>query len=34
MNMPVLQDRSSRPKGILHDLKTTTDIHGLIKAIY
>ncbi len=33
-NMPVLRDRSSRAKETRHDLKTVSETHGLIEAIY
>jgi len=34
VNTPALQYRSSKPKGIIHDLKTALETHGLIGAIY
>ncbi len=29
VNTPALQDRSSKPKGISHDLKIASEAHGL-----
>ena len=34
VNTPALQDRSSKPKGISHDLKIASEAHGLIGASY